>query len=429
MQTHTTTWKDRPAAVLIGLLLMHVLAHIDRNMLLAFSPQITSELSLSNAQYGFLNGAVWVLSYGFMATYMGSLADRFSRTKVMAGGVLIWSICTAASGYAQDFSQMVLARFLVASGEAALVPAAVSLIAEVFSAQRRGSAMGVFFMGTPLGIGLAFVIAGSFGASLGWRPTFMVLGIVGAFLTVPLLMLKDDRRQVAAADRGAPFAQQIRAVLGVLRDCKPLRQTVIGFVLIHFAFAGLSFVQLWLVRERGFDAAHIAKQMGGAQIVFGTLGAILGGIASDRLFKRFKGGYATVVTLMVLCFAPLMLAYRFAVPGSALFYVGMSAGFFLPLAVYGPCLTLFQALAPTSMRSTITGVVMLSLNIFAIAIGNLAVGAISDRMIANGSPNALTTVLIATDLLVALSLWFFWRASCSGDARLVAMVDKSVISH
>ncbi|MBT9572661.1 MAG: MFS transporter, partial [Pseudomonas umsongensis] len=369
MQSSTTTWKDRPAAVLLGLLLMHVLAHIDRNMLLGFSPQITAELSLSNAQYGFLNGAVWVLSYGFMATFMGSLADRFSRTKVMAGGVLIWSICTAASGFAQDFSQMVLARFLVASGEAALVPAAVSLIAEVFSAQRRGSAMGVFFMGTPLGIGLAFVIAGSFGASLGWRPTFMALGVAGAFLTVPLLLLKDDRGQLAVAERGAPFAQQLRAVLGVLRDCKPLRQTVIGFVLIHFAFAGLSFVQLWLVRERGFDAAQIAKQMGGLQIAFGTLGAVMGGIASDRLFKRFKGGYATVLTLMVLFLAPLMLVYRFAVPGAPLFYVGMCAGFFLPLAVYGPCLALFQTLAPSSMRSTITGVVMLMLNIFAIAIG------------------------------------------------------------
>jgi len=425
MQT-AATWKQKPAAVLAGLLLMHVLAHIDRNMLLGFSPQITAELGLSNAQYGFLNGAVWVLSYGFMATFMGSLSDRFSRTKVMAGGVLVWSICTAASGYAQDFSQMVFARFLVASGEAALVPAAVSLIAEVFSTERRGSAMGVFFMGTPLGIGLAFVIAGSFGATLGWRPTFMALGVAGAIATVPLLLLKDDRAQLAAAERGAPFLQQLRAVLGVLRDCKPLRQTVIGFVLVHFAFAGLSFVQLWLVRERGFDAAVIAKQMGGLQIVFGTLGAILGGIASDRLFKRFKGGYASVLTLMVLCMAPLMLVYRFAVPGSPLFFVGMCAGFFLPLAVYGPSLALFQAMAPTSMRSTITGVVMLSVNIFAIAIGSLSVGAISDRLNKTGATNGLSTALIATDLLVALSLWFFWRASRSGDARLGMVIDKGM---
>jgi predicted MFS family arabinose efflux permease len=428
MQTPTTSWKERPTAVLLGLLLMHVLAHIDRNMLLAFSPQITAELKLSNAQYGFLNGAVWVLSYGFMATLMGSLSDRFSRTKVMAGGVLIWSICTAASGYAQDFSQMVLARFLVATGEAALVPAAVSLIAEVFSPQRRSSAVGVFFVGIPLGIGLAFVIAGSLGATLGWRSTFMALGVVGAVLTVPLLALKDDRAQLAVADRGAPFGQQLRAVLGVLRDCRPLRQTVIGFVLIHFAFAGLSFVQLWLVRERGFDAAQIARQMGSLQIVFGTLGAVLGGIASDRWSKRYAGGHATVLALMVLCLAPLMLAYRFAVPGSALFFVGMCAGFFLPLAAYGPANALIQAFSPASMRSTMTGAVMLLLNVFAIAIGNLVVGAVSDRLSASGYSQALSGVLIASDLLVALSLWFFWRASRSGDARLGAAIDKSLVA-
>jgi hypothetical protein len=81
------------------------------------------------------------------------------------------------------------------------------------------------------------------------------------------------------------------------------------------------------------------------------------------------------------------------------------------------------------MRSTVVGVVMLMLNIFAIAIGNLAVGAISDRLTQAGSTQGLSTVLIATDLLVALSLWFFWRASRSGDARLGTMIDKSVVSH
>jgi predicted MFS family arabinose efflux permease len=421
------TWKNKPGAVLIGLLLIHVLAHIDRNMLLGFSPQITADLHLSNAQYGFLTGAVWVLSFGFMAVFMGTLADRFSRTKVMAFGVLVWSVCTAASGYAQSFEQMVIARFFVATGEAALVPAAISLIAEVFSPQRRSSAAGVFFVGIPLGIGLSFVIAGSLGAAQGWRSTFMMLGVIGAFITVPLLMLKDRRDQHETHERGAPFGEQVRSVMASLRSSGALRQTIIGFVLVHFAFAGLSFVQLWLVRERGFDASSIARQMGGLQIVFGTLGAIVGGIASDRLARRFKGGHATVLSLMVLLMAPLMLAYRFATPGSALFYGGMCAGFFLPLATYGPANALIQALTPVNMRSTITGATMMLINVFAIAIGNLAVGAVSDRMAANGSTVALTGVLLTTDLLVGLSLWYFWRASRSGDLHLADAIDKTAI--
>lgn len=426
-------WKKHSVAVLIGLLLIHVLAHIDRSMLLGFSPQITAELQLSNAQYGFLTGAVWVLSFGFMAIFMGTLADRFSRTKVMAFGVLVWSICTALSGLVQNFEQMVLARFFVATGEAALVPAAVSLLTEIFTAQRRSTAVGVFFIGIPMGIGLAFVIAGSIGAQYGWRDTFKALGILGCFVTVPLLLMRDSRDNRegdgAEAQRGQAFGPQIKALWNAVGESRPLRQTIIGFVLIHFAFAGLSFVQLWLVRERGFDAAAIAKQMGAWQILFGTLGAVLGGIASDRLSKRFAGGHATVLALFVLVCAPLMFAYRLATPGSAIFFVGMCAGFFLPLAAYGPANALIQALTPASMRSTVTGATMMLINVFAIALGNVAVGAVSDRLAAQGSPIALTAVLLATDALVALSLWFFWRASTSRDPRLATKVENAVVAH
>lgn len=422
-------WKSKPIAVLLGLLLIHVLAHIDRHMLSGFAPQITQELALNNKQFGFLTGAVWVLSFGFMAIFMGSLADRFSRTRVMAFGVLVWSVCTAASGYAQNFEQMVLARFFVATGEAALVPAAVSLLAEVFSAQRRSTAVGVFFIGIPMGIGLAFVIAGSMGVTLGWRGTFMVLGFAGVAFTLPLLLLKDQRDGSVGHEAGAPFKQQVSLVMATLRASKPLRQTIMGFVLVHFAFAGLAFVQLWLVRERGFDGASIAKQMGAMQIVFGTLGAVFGGVASDRFAKRFAGGHATVLSLMVLVFAPLMLAYRFATPGSALFFMGMCAGFILPLASYGPANALIQALTPASMRSTITGATMMLINVFAIAIGNLAVGALSDRLTSGGSAVGLTTALVGTDILVAASLWFFWRAAHSGDTRLAAERDKLAVIH
>ena len=372
---------------------------------------------------------MWVLSFGFMAIFMGSLADRFSRTKVMAFGVLVWSLCTAASGYAQSFEQMVIARFFVATGEAALVPAAVSILVEVFSGHRRSTAVGVFFIGIPMGIGLAFVIAGSMGANLGWRGTYLALGLAGVLITLPLLMLKDQRDGSAGHEPGAPSKQQAALVLGALRSSQPLRQTIIGFVLIHFAFAGLSFVQLWLVRERGFDAASIAKQMGTFQIVFGTLGAVLGGMASDRFARRFKGGHATVLSLMVLVCAPLMLAYRFVTPGSALFFVGMAAGFILPLASYGPSLALIQGLTPASMRSTITGSTMTLINVFAIAIGNVAVGAVSDRMTATGSTVGLTIAMVGTDLLVALSLRFYWRAANSHDARLADARDKSIVVH
>lgn len=425
-------WKDSPRAVLLALLVLHVLAHIDRNMLLGFSPQITRDLGISNAQYGLLAGAVWVLSYGVMALFLGSLADRFSRTRVIAAGLLIWSACTAASGAAQSFEQMVAARFLVASGEAALVPAAVSLLMDLFKPERRGSATGMFFMGIPLGIGLSFLLAGTVGAAQGWRGTFTLLGVVGVVFALPMLLLEDHRdttaksREAPDGGRGAAFPQQMRDLLAALLANPQVIFTILGFVLVHMVFAGLSFAQLWLVRERGFDAAGIARQIGGLQIVFGVLGALVGGVLSDRLARRLPGGHAGfLVALIVLC-APLMVAYRFAPAGSALFYIGMCAGFFLPLATYGPALALIQGGTPARMRSTVTGFTMLALNIVAIALGNAVAGAVSDRLGAAGSTHPLTTVLLATDGLAIASALFFALAA---RGRRFAPSPTPAIAH
>ena len=406
----------RPLVALVVLLCIHILAHVDRNMLLGFSSQVIADLGLSNAQYGFLVGAVWVLSFGVMAVFLGTLADRFSRTRVIAGGLLIWSACTVASGFAQTFEQMVFARLLVSSGEAALVPAAVALLLELFSEKRRGTAIGVFFIGIPLGVGFSFLLAGTFGATHGWRTTFQVLGVLGVLAAVPMAFAKEDRQQADPQmhARGAPFLTQAREVLRILRANPGLQAVMMGFVLVHMVFAGLAFAQVWLVRERGFDAASIARTIGILQLAFGTLGSVAGGMAGDRFGKRLPGGQLGFMVLLVAICGPLMIAYRFAAPGSVLFYVVMCAGFFLPLALYGPVNTTILSQVPAHMRSTVSGFSMLLINVFAIALGNLAVGAISDRLARSGAPEPLTFVLLGTDLLAIASGACFLLAMSRG---------------
>jgi predicted MFS family arabinose efflux permease len=410
-------WKKSPNLVLTSLLAIHLLAHIDRNMLLGFSSQIIADLSLSNAQYGFLVGAVWVLSFGAMALFMGTLADRFSRTRVIAAGVLIWSICTWASGHAQSFEHMVLARFFVASGEAALVPAAIGLLAELFSDKRRSSAMGVFFMGIPLGIGCSFLLAGTFGATHGWRGTFQTLGIAGAVIASLVAFLKDERGSRVTHERGTPIVQQVTGMLSFLREHRPLVLILIGFVLAHMIFAGLSFTQLWLVRERGMDAAGVASNIGILQLIFGTIGSLAGGVMGDRLARRLPGSHASLMLLLVLICAVPMLAYRFAAPGSAIFHIGMCAGFFLPLALYGPANAAVMHHVPEQMRSTISGFQMLCINVFAIALGNLGVGWAIDLLGSYGASSPITYVALATDVLGISSALFFALAARASSQR------------
>lgn len=250
--------------------------------------------------------------------------------------------------------------------------------------------------------------------------------MIGVVIGLPALPLQDDRAQLGEAKRGAPFGQQLRNVVGLLRGNSTVAHTVAGFVLVHLAFVGVAFAQLWLVRERGLDAAAMAQKIGLVGIVFGVLGSVVGGVLSDRLARRLPGGHAGFVVLLILVCGPLMVAYRFADPGSALFYVGMCAGFFLPLATYGPSLALIQGLTPDAMRSTVTGVTMLLINVFAIAIGNLAVGAVSDRLAAAGSGHALTWVLLATDLLVIAAALFYALAA---RGPRVAAAPRGVVAH
>ncbi|MEM5383126.1 MFS transporter [Paraburkholderia phymatum] len=412
-------WKKSPAAVLASLLVIHLLAHTDRNMLLGFSPQIIRDLALSHTQYGFLAGAVWVLSFGVMAMFMGTLADRFSRPRIIAAGVLIWSACTLASGHAQSFEQMVVARFFVASGEAALVPAAVALLAELFSGKRRGTAMGLFFMGIPLGVGCSFLLAGSFGATLGWRSTFHALGVIGIAIALPLALLKENRSVLTPQERGAPFLEQALAVLRTVGSSRALGFTIVGFVLVHLVFASFSFTQLWLVDERGMNAAGIATRIGALQLVFGTLGAVAGGAVGDRVARRLRGEHASFMALLVLVCAPLILSYRFVPVGSPVFYVGMCAGFFLPMAVYGSALSAITGMTPARMRSTVTGFTMLLINVFALAIGTVVIGMLADHLKRAGNTAPLTDVLFLSDVLaISSALWFALAARASGRQRV-----------
>lgn len=401
--------KKYPWVVLGVLLFIEIIAYVDRNLMVAFAPQITTELGLSDTQFGFLSGVVWVLSFGIMAVFMGSLADRFGRPRIIAAGVLVWSVCTAASGLAENFTQMAVARFFVASGEAALVPAATALFAEIFDPRQRSTVNGIFFMGLPLGIGLSFVISGTAGATIGWRHTYIALGLLGVVISLALAFVHEEREQ-HPDELGEPFLRQVRAMLRELQNRPAVMLAIAGFVIVHVVFAELSFLQLWLVRERHADAAQIAERVGWLQIVFGTLGALVGGVAGDRLSNRFRGGHATYPTIALLVCVPLMLGCRVAQLGSPLFYAGLSASFFLPLSVYGSTLALIQGRMPVSMRSTTVGFTMMSLNVVAIAAGSLAAGAASDHMTAQGHPAPLTTVLIALDCVLALAIVCYFVA-------------------
>jgi predicted MFS family arabinose efflux permease len=423
--SNQVTWKYRSVAILITLLLMNVVANMDRNLLTAFAPQILGELSISDTQFGILAGAVWVLSFSTASVLAGALADRYSRTRILAVSILGWSAFTAASGLAASFGQMTVARLLVACGEAGLVPPALSLLLDLFSARHFSTASGIFFVGFPLGIGAAFVVAGTGGAVIGWRGSFYALGLVGALLSIPMFFFRDERKASIPKHSGLTLGEQFRRAWTDLRATPVVLYAMLGFVAIHFLFASLGFLQLWLVNEKGFEAGEIARRVGTLQILFGILGAISGGAISDRLARRLPGGHATFVVLLIVVVGPLMLMRFFSPSGSPAFYVGLCAVFFLPMAVYGPANALLQGLPPARSRSLLTGVTILMINIVALAAGSAFIGIVSDRLKATGAPHPLSTALFCMDVAAICAAIFFLLAALSNRNAPVALTTAA----
>lgn len=402
---------------LLGLfLLLHILNQVDRNLIASFGPEIVAALDLSRTQFSIVSGLAFTVPYALTALAAGVLADRYGRTRIMAAGLVAWSAFTAFSGMARSFLTLAAVRPFVATGEATLVPTATALLSEKFPVERRATAIGLFFMGLPLGVGASFFIAGQLGPLLGWRNVFILLGLIGVLLSVVVLQLREGGAPSSAEESAQPRSgRSILAELArELRQNSDFRFSLAGSILMHVYLAGSPFVKIWLVEERGYRGDEIASTYGLAVILFGLLGAAFGGAASDWYARRFAGGRAMFLALFVTLLAPLIIAFRFAEPGTFLFYAGMGAGILFFSSFYGPAFAVLQSVTPARLHASATGLSMLLVNVLALGLGGLAIGMASDALAARGSHFALTGPLFAADLVALLTIPCFavigWRA-------------------
>ncbi|MFM7027621.1 MAG: MFS transporter [Chakrabartia sp.] len=395
-------------------LLLHILNQVDRNLIASFGPDIQRDLGLSLTQFGVVTGIAFTAAYAFLALGAGVLADRFGRVRVMAGGLAIWSGFTALSGMARSFGALVGIRPLVAAGEATLIPTATAILSEQFSADRRATAIGLFFIGVPLGVGASFFVAGWLGPILGWRGVFLLLGLLGVLLVPVVLRLKIAAAPVSVHGQRPRAARDILAdLIGEMRRNAEMRLCLMGTVLMHVHLAGVPFIKIWLAAANPAKAASLALDYGIAVILLGIIGAGLGGVLADAYARRWPGGRAAFLALFVALLAPFMLAFRLVEPGGPLFFLGMGAGVLFFSAFYGPAFAVLQSVTPQRLHASVTGLSMLLVNIFALGLGSLLIGAASDHLAGASTENPLTVPLIAADGVSLLTLFCYaaiaWR--------------------
>ena len=367
------------------LIILNVMNFVDRQLLASFANFIIPDLSLTNTQFGILTGFGFLFFYSIMGLFMGILADKFHRPKLIAIGVGLWSALTAISGAARGFIGLLLPRMFIGVGESILTPTSLSLLGDRFPQNKMGFVTGAYYMGIPIGAGLSLIIAGYLGPTIGWRMCFYILGFIGLLLAAIMFFVKETPRKTVndkKSERKINFNQIRKDLSKALKDNPALTLCIYGGVIYHLVLGAAVYDQVWYVKERGFDRAQIAQYTGYIVVVFGILGNLFGGIGSDLFREKFKLGRPMFLFWLMLFLLPINVLGRLVSPENYIFWVAMMAGSFQLGALYGPTFSTVQELAPSHMKATVIAFFILNINLIGMFLGTTGTGIIIDTLLA-----------------------------------------------
>ena len=393
------------------LLIAYTVSFIDRTILSLLVGPIQADLGIGDTEMGLLHGVAFAIFYCFLGLPIAWLSDRFSRRWIMAIGMIVWSAMTALCGLTKNFAQLFLARMGVGVGEAALSPAAYSMLADLFPPNRLGRAMGVYSSGVFFGAGIAFMLGGlviSFvndGNTLSlpflgelriWQFVFVIVGLPGVLLALLMFTFPEPVRRKKLTTEGRELTQ---SALKFLRENpKVCLCHFIGFAMLAISFNGfVAWGPTQLIRDFGVDASEAGKAFGIAIFICGGGGIILGGVVADRLAQKgysdatMRAGIIGGIGLLPMSIAaPLM-------PNFILGAIGYGAFFFFASFPFGAAAAALQLMTPPHLRAQLSAVYLLVLNLIGIGGGPLMIGAISDHVL--GGPAEIGSAMALTGLL------------------------------
>ena len=402
--------------LLFFLTLLNMLNFVDRQLIASFANFIVPDLGLTDTQFGFLTSLAFIFFYSIMGIFMGVLGDMVNRPRLIAFGVVLWSIFTALTGAAKGFVSMAVPRMFIGVGESILTPTSMSLLSDSFPEKRMGFAAGFYYMGVPIGVGISLLIAGYLGESLGWRNCFSLLGWIGLLLGLSTLFLKERPRKNAQSTAEKPslsYASSLKIVFTLFRALKAssaLRFTILAGVLYHIVLGAAVFEQLWFVQERGFERSEIAQITGWIGVVAGMAGNLFGGVVSDWWQEKTNQGRPMFLFWLALITFPIFIYYRFVDPNTVIFWIGVVLGFFQLGCFFGPTFSVVQELVPNNIRATVVAFYILTLNLVGLTIGSLGGGICVDYMKTNNFDEPYTWTLIIFTVISAASIPCYYLA-------------------
>lgn len=411
------------------LFLAYVVNYIDRQIVTILQEPIKADLGLSDTQLGLMTGLSFALFYATLGVPIARIADRRSRSRLIASAITLWSVMTAACAAAGSFWTLLLCRMGVGVGEAGLSPPAHSLISDYYEPERRATALGLYSVGIQVGVFLGFVAGGLINHYFGWRMAFLVVGLPGLLLAVLIrfTMREPPRGQFDPPGAADGASESLPATLAALWRIRTFRFAALacGFHALTLYGHG-HWAPPYLGRVHALPLPEIAFWLALLAVLPGALGIWIGGILADRLARRSDKGRLWVAAGSLALLIPFEIAYALA-PDVAMVLTMSTVTHFLGGMYLAPTIAFAHSQVEPRQRASASAVLLLGLNLIGLGLGPMLVGLLSDAAIARGmGSEGLRYALLAVlpSQLVALAL--FLRAGRSAPAPVLSASNKDV---
>lgn len=419
----------------LGIVIVAVLfGVVDRQILVLVTAPLKQQMALSDAQIGVLLGIGPGIFSSAAAIGFGWLADRAARQHVLAVCVLLWSVATAAFGFAHDFLQLLLATAAVGLGEAAVGPIFYTMVPDLFPGRNRTVANLIYFCAVTTGAGIGLALSGALIGWIGdhrgglppelsalptWRLAFLVVALPGLPIAAAVTAIGRIRR-TGASTKASPLP----GLVAYLRDNAMSVGGLCASISCYgvAAFATYAWIAPYIIRDFGVTPAWAGYGVGEA-FVFGSIaGVLLAGALAKRLSRQY--GLMTPVRLyessMLLASVPLLLQLVATSSREACVLLGIQMTF----VTFGTALTptLLQDISPAPLRGRVIALLTFAYSLVS-AVSPVLVGGLSDEL--SSVSRGLLLALLAVSLPALLGAFVFVRAIEQPLARTIQAYSPS----
>lgn len=417
------------------LFMLYVFSWLDRMILSMLVGPIKADLILSDFQVGLLLGPAFALFYALFGMPLGWAVDRYKRRWIIFGGVSLWASATIASGFAQTFPQLMFARVCVGIGEAALLPAAYSLLADEFPRERLTTATSVFQMAGKVGSAAAFGIGGlalTFAVGLQWggipfistaepwQIVFWLVGLPGLALAFFVFTFREPPRRNLASNTLVDVQTEKASAFQFIRQNLKLVLIIVSTFscLAICGYTLTSWVPTYISRHFHWEPI----QYGPALSIMNLIGAaslVINGRLVDHLFTRgMRDVHLRFYSWLMLGTAPFVIIL-FLTQNVYIFLACYAVSQFVtvPFMVYVSAIV--SLLAPNAVRGQLIAMFLFVATILGLGAGPTIVGALTDFVFR--SEGQLGLSLMVT-VLVFFSLAFLGMRL--GLLRLSAAIER-----